>query len=260
MILYLLAIGAAAAFAPRGGPPATKRELSIFLLDRGVTSYLARSADDFSSFGDFGREEDDDDGTGLAREFYQELEVRSQPPREYEYDPGDKSTQSKDKNKITSKESPFSRFFSSPTPRPATSAGLFTGSGTTVYSAGRSVRAEIEILETTLKNNDAREHQRREAEEWCRTVVLSCLIVLVVAYLVSEATGAGGTGLLPGQGAAASSHHVLSLAEGLSGLRVRVGAEDAFLGEEAAWLVRESSGLAAFVVDAVRSVEELVPS
>jgi len=238
--------------------------------------------DDFASFNDFGTEEDVDvEGEGLVRDFYQELELRAQSP--LKYNPGGKNKQNMDGNKNTaktlkiivngngnrppptsssSKEPPPSaslsifRFFSSPAP-PTASAGLFSGSGTTVYSSGRSIRAEIEILETTLKNNDAKDNKKQETEELCRTVAISFIIMLSAGYFVSEASTSGGTTLILGDGA--SADHVMSLVDGMFGIMVNVGYDDVFLGEEAAWLVRESSGLAAFVVETVRSVEELVP-
>jgi len=139
--------------------------------------------------------------------------------------------------------------FPTPAPRPATSAGLFSGSGTTVYSSGRSIRAEIEILETTLKNNDAKNNKQgwdpEQTEEVFRLAVVS-LIVLSAAYIAVEASG--GMAVISWDGAAASA----------SSIMVSVGNGDVFMGEEAAWLMKESSGLAASVVEAVRSVEALV--
>lgn len=264
IILCLLAVEAATAFAqfdqweyvkllrkldpqvlaPRGALPAINKQLRIRFLNNGLVSYLGRYEDDFATFSNFG-EEEEEDGKGLAREFHRELEVR-----------GCKKKQ--DENQKTPKESRFFQISSPPTPRPSTSAGLFSGSGTTVYSSGRSIRAEIEILETTLKNNDAKD-SKGETEELRRSL-FSFILALLIAYIVSEAMASGGPAIMPGDGAVSSSDHAMSLVlGGMSGITMNVGGDDVFLGEEAAWLLRESSGLAAFVVETVRSVEELVP-
>jgi hypothetical protein len=160
--------------------------------------------------------------------------------------------------------------FPSPAPRPAASAGLFSGSGTTVYSSGRSIRAEMEILETTIKNNEAKNNKlgwdgvyamdAEQLEEALRLAVLA-LVVVSAAYVAIEASG--GISVVTWDGAAASANHVLSLMndathDGISSIKISVNDADVFLGEEAAWLVKESSHLAASVVEAVRSVEELV--
>lgn len=165
---------------------------------------------------------------------------------------------------------PLFPFFSfpSPAPRPAASAGLFSGSGATVYSSGRSVRAEIEILETRMKNTEAQNNSSwdnvyvgspEQMEEVLRLVAVS-LIVLSAAYVSVEAYG--GLELVTWDGAAASANHVMGLMtdatkDGMSGI-ISVTNGDVFLGEDAAWLMKESSSLAASVVNVVRSVEELV--
>jgi hypothetical protein len=171
---------------------------------------------------------------------------------------------------------PFSLFpllslFPPNAPRPATSAGLFSGSGTTVYSSGRSIRAEIEILETSFKKNDDNDISddgdwRRwvyvgNADDAVRLIALS-LIVLSTLYVAVETTSAiGGMGMeiMTWDGAAASANRVMAIVnDGVSGVVVGVGGGgDVFVGEEAAWLLRESSEFAAIVVDAVRTVERL---
>lgn len=162
-----------------------------------------------------------------------------------------------------------------PPNRSATSAGLFSGSGATVYSSGRSIRAEIEILETTIKNNEAKEKRRavwegvyvgspEQVEEVLRAVA-AAVVLLAAAYAAVELSGAAA------DAAVASLHSAANLFVGLAdgavardaavpSLAIGAGGADVFLGEEAAWLVRESSELAAAVVEAVRSVEELVLS
>ena len=284
------------------------------------------SDDDFASFTEY---RDDEDGQRLAREFYQELELRQSgsqaaPTSEDTKDEtaytvrvrssgttpkidGDSNAAGKNKirtvrikantsgnpsqstsgngrQRFTNQQSKASTpqdspifslfpFFSAPAPRPATSAGLFSGSGTTVYSSGRSIRAEIEILETTIKNNEAKNNKQEiwdgiyvgspeQLEEVARIVAFS-LIVLSAAYVAVEVSG--GLEVISWDGAAASANHVLSLMndatkDGMSTIMVSVSNGEVFLGEEAAWLMRESSDLAASVVEAVKSVEELVLS
>ncbi|KAL7533198.1 hypothetical protein ACHAXR_007192 [Thalassiosira sp. AJA248-18] len=164
--------------------------------------------------------------------------------------------------------------FPAPAPRPATSAGLFSGSGTTVYSSGRSIRAEIEILESTLKNSESKNNNQgwdgiyvgspEQLEEILKLIAVS-LIVASAAAIAIEASG--GMTLISWDGAldgaAASANHVMNLMndatkDGMSSIMISVGNGDVFMGEEASWLVKESSDLAASVVEAVRSVEDLV--
>lgn len=160
----------------------------------------------------------------------------------------------------------FQSLFPVPAPRPAASAGLFSGSGATVYSSGRSVRAEIEILETTIKNNDAKTNKRgwdgseELSEEVIRVIAVSVLIVC--AWVAVDASG--GLMVIPWDGAASSANHAVgvindAMKDEFSSIMISVGNGDVFLGEEAALLMRESSDLAASVLEeAVRSVEELV--
>lgn len=248
---------------------------------------------DFASFSDFGREEDD--GRELAREFYRELQNRQSSsssgssPASGNDDRGGivaaSSAASGRSRKLfatpTTSSSdaagpfPFLSFLA-PQPRPAASAGLFSGSGTTVYSSGRSVRAEIEILETTMKNNDAGNKNLwdsfyvgspEQAEEVLKLLALS-LIVLSAAYVAVEASGGmEKMAVISWDEVGASANDALSLMtdatrEGvdgmLSGILVSAGHGDVFLGEEAARLMKESAEWAASVGEAVRSVEDLV--
>lgn len=166
--------------------------------------------------------------------------------------------------------------FAAPPPRPSPSAGLFSGSGATVYSPGRSIRAEIEILETQIKNSEARESNSsgkrfrwepsEEQEELIRSII-SLAILLSVAYVAVES--AGGVEALSMDGASASADHVVGLLndvakdlvatkEEISSIMLSVGQGDVLLGEEAAWLMKESAEIAKTVSEAVRMVEEIV--
>ena len=86
------------------------------------------------------------------------------------------------------------------------------------------------------------------------------LVVASAAYIAIEASG--GLAVIPFDEASTSFDHVMSLVsdasnDGMSSVMVSVSNGDVFMGEETAWLVKESSGLATSVVEAVRSVEEL---
>ena len=162
---------------------------------------------------------------------------------------------------------PFFSFLAPPS-RPSPSAGLFSGKGMTVYSSGRNIRAEIEILETAIKHSEAKKRKPwddiyiaspEQMEEIIRLVALS-LVVASVAYIAIEASG--GMAVISFDSAAASADHVVSLMgdatkDILSSTMVSVRNGDVFMGEEAAWLTKESSELAAQVVQAVHFVEEL---
>lgn len=263
--------------------------------------------DDFSDYFHRGEE---DEGRRLAMEFYHELRHRHRGSDKPLHESGDENndndgggggtTHSKNNDAAGvrsrsssvvqafanrpdtssssrgSSSSPFSLFplrslFPPNVQRPATSAGLFSGSGTTVYSSGRSIRAEIEILETSFKNNDNDDDgdwrrwiyvgNAEHHDDAMRLIVLS-LIVLSTVYVAVEITGAigGGMGMeiMTWNGAAASANRVMAIMnDGVSDVVIGFGGGgDVFVGEEAAWLLRESSEFAAIVVDAVRTVEQ----
>eukprot|EP00581_Thalassiosira_minuscula_P010150 CAMPEP_0183710254 /NCGR_PEP_ID=MMETSP0737-20130205/6027_1 /TAXON_ID=385413 /ORGANISM="Thalassiosira miniscula, Strain CCMP1093" /LENGTH=317 /DNA_ID=CAMNT_0025938483 /DNA_START=76 /DNA_END=1029 /DNA_ORIENTATION=+ len=272
--------------------PAVRSSISpLPLRVSGTELRTKRDNYDADDFGDFGRE--DDEARELAREFYQELELRRSRTAVSEGDNDDETYSVRDQGKSAGSSAPIktvrisanpnvgSRFTnqrpspssqqSSPSPavdlfsflsipapfflapRPAASAGLFSGSGTTVYSSGRSVRAEIEILETTMKNNDDAEYDRQHREELVRSLA-TITVLLIIAYTVGgvwdEAMASAGNAL-------GLMNEAIRM-DGFSNIVVSVGQGDVFLGEEAAWLMKESAGFASSVVDAVRSVEGLV--
>ncbi len=165
--------------------------------------------------------------------------------------------------------------FFSPAPRPAPSAGLFSGSGTTVYSSGRSIRAEIELLETTIKRNG---DQQSTSNKWpgllggiqqqqsdtpqlsdeVFRIAVALLIVLSAAHIVI--TIGGITESISWDSSAATSTNVMSLMNDAtkSSVVISVGHGDIFMEDEAAWLIRQSSDWVTLAAEAVRSVEELV--
>ncbi len=268
-------------------------------------------ADDFASFNNLGRGEDDD-GRRLAREFYQELHNRQSLLQKSSSGNGrrfeDVHRWGEDSNKFygesqagkikasergnsklhdrrrrtdptvspSSQDSSsplfsFLAFFSMAPPRPSPSAGLFSGSGITVYSSGRSVRAEIAILEATLKRNDDQQSKKfagilgviksgdapQQSDEVFR-IAVAILIVLSTAYIVFAI--AGMTEALIWDSSAASLSHGMSLLNDATktNVEISVGYGDTFMQKEAAWLIKQSSDLAERAAEAVRSVEELV--
>ena len=260
--------------------------------------------DDAAAFASFNNldQGEDDDGRRLAREFYQELHIRqSRSPLTLSTDgntfegnsrndlrQADKSSRASRNHPTTSpssqepSSSPLLSFLSffSPAPRPSPSAGLFTGSGTTVYSSGRSIRAEMEILETTIKRNDDQQSTNnmlagllsgiqqkqpggsaaapQQSDEVFR-IAVALLLVLSTAYIVISIGGMAEVVTL--NGASSSASHVLSLMNDAtkSSVVISVGQGDMFMEEEAAMLLRQSSEWAVLAAESVvRSLEELV--
>ena len=136
------------------------------------------------------------------------------------------------------------------------SAGLFSGGGSTVYSSGRSIRAEIDILNRSMAEESKRREKwyvdfdvSPEQMENLLKILGSSLVVVAIAGIVFEISGGGISTITLINDAAQ---------DGISSLMIGVGNGDVFMGEEAAWLMKESSTLAASIVDAVSSVEGMV--
>ena len=114
----------------------------------------------------------------------------------------------------------------------------------------------------SLEIHPDRNHARG-AEEAFKLVALA-LLALSLAYAAVDASGgAGGTAaMISWEDAAASFNDAMGLVTDAtragSDMLVSVNSGDAFLGEEAAWLMRESAEWAASVGEAVRSVEDFV--
>ena len=240
------------------------RANQLYALDSGSRAYRHTTKlkndklyqdDDFASFNDYQNE----GGADLAAQFYQELEYRdiaiddaSEDTSQDERDTTNmRSIKSNDgasterrrivssQKQSTSNESLLEFLFSLfASPSPPQSAGLFSGQGTTVYST-RSIKAEIQILESTIKNNEENEKLEMDKEQLevrVRTVLIS-LIVLSAAYIALETGDLDSVGTL-----------MNDISEGLSS--IMISESDAFIGDVA-------SELATSLVDAVKSIETL---
>lgn len=208
--------------------------------------------DDFASFNDHQNYEA---GADLAAQFYQELEYRdnakddtSEDSPQAERDTinmrrNENDVASTERRRIvssqkqsTSNESLLEFLFSLFAPsQPPQSAGLFSGQGTTVYST-RSIKAEIQILESTIKNNEENEKlemNKEQLEGRVRTVLIS-LIVLSAAYIALETGDLDSVGTL-----------MNDISEGLSS--IMISESDALLGDAASDV--------ASLVDTVKSIE-----
>ena len=213
--------------------------------------------DDFASFNDYQNEE----GADLAAQFYQELEYRdiakddTSKDRSAEDERDTTNMRSIKRNandgasterrrrivsrqkQSTPNESLLEFLFSLFAPsQPPQSAGLFSGTGTTVYST-RSIQAEIQILESTIKNNEENEKLEMDKEQLevrVRSVLIS-LIVLSAAYIALETGDLDSVGTL-----------MNDISEGLSSIMISDG--EPLLGDAA-------SELATSLVDAVKSIE-----
>ena len=242
------------------------RANQLYALDSGSRAYRHTTKlkndnklyqdDDFASFNDYQNE----GGADLAAQFYQELEYRdiaiddaSEDTSQDERDTTNmRSIETNDgasterrrrivptQNKSTSNESLLEFLFSLfASPSPPQSAGLFSGQGTTVYST-RSIKAEIQILESTIKNNEENEKLEMDKEQLevrVRTVLIS-LIVLSAAYIALETGDLDSVGTL-----------MNDISEGLSS--IMISESDALLGDAA-------SDVATSLVDAAKSIETL---
>jgi len=240
------------------------RANQLYALDSGSRAYRHTTKlkndklyqdDDFASFNDYQNE----GGADLAAQFYQELEYRdiaiddaSEDTSQDERDTTNmRSIKSNDgasterrrivssQKQSTSNESLLEFLFSLfASPSPPQSAGLFSGQGTTVYST-RSIKAEIQILESTIKNNEENEKLEMDKEQLevrVRTVLIS-LIVLSAAYIALETGDLDSVGTL-----------MNDISEGLSS--IMISESDALLGDAA-------SDVATSLVDAVKSIETL---
>mmetsp|Transcript_15354 Transcript_15354/g.25280 ORF Transcript_15354/g.25280 Transcript_15354/m.25280 type:complete len:253 (-) Transcript_15354:30-788(-) len=202
----------------------------------------ASGDEDFASFNS---EDGGDDGMQLASEFYQELEYRRKHGEET----------------YTVSEPKQRKMFSTQTrqnaatQKPAVSAGLFSGGGSTVYSSGRSIRAEIDILNRSMtEDTKGRERWNVDFElspeqmENLLKILGSSLVFIAIAGVIFEVSGGGASTITLFNDAAK---------DGITSM-ISVGKGEVFMGEEAAWLMKESSALSASIVDAVTSVERIV--
>lgn len=276
-----------------------------------MTTRLKYNNDD--DFASLSNSEAEEEGLRLAREFYNELQVRGRGRSDiqslYDYDTDDDdengvSSKSGDEGaswmrrtsssrtfvnnnqsspsssssspRETSLEALFSFFSSFDSSRRTTSAGLFSGSGISVYSPGRSLRAEIELLETIMNKNDAATDISKNNDssidynDTVRNGIYIGTLSLVVLSAISSGVGmdlimtSDYSPVASLEDAFASLNHLLALIddvtrEGISSVMIIANNGEVFMNEEAHWLMRESSELAATFVDTMhRSVEELV--
>jgi len=286
-----------------------------------MTTRLKYNNDD--DFASLSNSEAEEEGLRLAREFYNELQVRGRGRSDiqslYDYDTDDddengvssksgdegansgntgsswmrrtsssrtfvnnnqsspsSSSSSSSSPRETSLEALFSFFSSFDSSRRTTSAGLFSGSGISVYSPGRSLRAEIELLETIMNKNDAATDISKNNDssidynDTVRNGIYIGTLSLVVLSAISSGVGmdlimtSDYSPVASLEDAFASLNHLLAIIddvtrEGISSVMIIANNGEVFMNEEAHWLMRESSELAATFVDTMhRSVEELV--
>lgn len=267
------------------------------------TTRLKYNDDDFASLSNFEAEEE---GLRLAREFYNELQLRQRGRSDilplYEYDDNDdddennsirnagsswirrtSSVPTSSSSSSTPRESSLEALFSffssldSSNTRRTTSAGLFSGSGISVYSPGRSLRAEIELLETIINKNDAAsaisntDNDRsidNDDTVW-NGVYIGTLSLIILSAVTS---GVGMDMIMTSdyspvasfEDAFASLNHLVAAIddvtrEGISSVMIIANNGEVFMNEEAHWLMRESSELAATIRNTMQSsMEQLV--
>lgn len=204
------------------------------------------SDEDFASY----EYEGGDDGQQLASEFYQELEYR----RRHGEETYTVRSEPKQQRKLFSTKT---RQNAAATQKTAVSAGLFSGGGSTVYSSGRSIRAEIDILNRSMAEDSKRREKwyyvdfdlSPEQMENLMKLLGSSLVIIAVAGIFFEISGGGVSTITLINDAAK---------DGITSFMIGVGNGEVFMGEEAAWLMKESSTLATSIVHAVSSVEGMV--
>ena len=157
---------------------------------------------DFAAYEDNARQEKE--AQKLTEEFYEEVRLR----QARNSDVGD--TESKRIEKIdTSTSFPSKPYntsplltllsFLNPPPPPPSSAGLFSGKGKTAYSSGRSLRAEVQLLESSFNKHEAGagligwdgvyiDNSSDQFEKILKATA-GTLTVLAVAYFAMELTG-----------------------------------------------------------------------
>lgn len=170
----------------------------------------------------------------------------------------------------------FSSLDSSNTRR-TTSAGLFSGSGISVYSPGRSLRAEIELLETIINQKDAasaisntdNDKSINNNDTVWNGIYIGTLSLIILS-VVSSGVGmdmimtSDDSPVASFEDAFASLNHLVAVIddvtrEGISSVMIIANNGEVFMDEEAHWLIRESSELAATIRNTMQSsMEQLV--
>lgn len=184
----------------------------------------------------------------LTKEFYEEVRLRKVKL----LDSTDESTSSSSAVPDDT-SSPLMTFLSfiNPPPPPRSSAGLFSGEGKTASSSGRSLRADLQLLEPSQDNAasiigwdglyiDNYFSGHPDQLDQVVKAAAGTLIVISVAYFVMEMAGG------------------LTHVEGLSRTFI-VLSDGVEVGGDAAWLVEESRALIGVMGEAlVHSVEEMM--
>lgn len=197
----------------------------------------------------------------LTREFYEEVRLRKS--RSY------LSLNEEDSNEVhqvksqqtATDDSPLFAILSflKPPPPPSASAGLFSGRGQTAHSSGRSQRAEVQLLESSLNNkNGARIigwdgiiiDSKPDQLEQILKAAAGTLVVLSVAYLAMELTG-GLAIVFPWEEAVAAG----IAKEGISSVMIVLGDGVEHVGS---LVVEESVALVGSMGPLVHSFEELM--
>jgi len=286
----------------------------LFTPTTTTTRLKYNNDDDFASLSNSEAEEE---GLRLAREFNNELQLRRRGRSDiqplYEYDDNDdddnngssksadeatssswirrtsssrtfvntnnQSSSSSSSPRESSLEALFSFLSSFDSSRRTTSAGLFSGSGISVYSPGRSLRTEIELLETIMKNNDAatateisktNNDSSINNNDTVRNGMYIGTLSLIILSAVSSGVGmdmimtSDYSPVASIEDAFASLNHLVTIIddvtrEGISSVMIIANNGEVFMDEEAHWLMRESSELAATICNTMQSsMEQLV--
>ncbi|KAL7522197.1 hypothetical protein ACHAWX_006885 [Stephanocyclus meneghinianus] len=264
----------------------------------GTTTLLKNkpSHSEYSDFASYDTTCQEEEAQKLAKEFYKELENRQATKslniisklddRDQMYDVlrsrpsssdsgGSKIIFSSPSTTIKS-SSPnfgfFPSFFHPPPPPTPASAGLFSGRGHTAYSSGRSIRAEMQLLDSSLTKrggtqsivgwNDVVQSSRTDQFEQLVKLAAGTLIVLSATYLAIHLSGELAI-VFPWEEAVFDPMVDGIVKDGLSRVLVVLGDGVEHVGSvivgDATWFVGESSAFVGSVGQAVaRSMEELV--
>eukprot|EP00804_Cyclotella_cryptica_P015816 CCRYP_006325-RA/>CCRYP_006325-RA protein AED:0.15 eAED:0.15 QI:0/-1/0/1/-1/1/1/0/285 len=248
---------------------------------------------EYNDFASYDTTDQEEEAQRLAKEFYKELEHRQAAKfstRNSELDDRNDVLRSRPSgsdgggSKVLFSSPPrsiknpgpsiafFPSFFHPQPPPPPASAGLFSGRGHTAYSSGRSIHAEIQLLDSSLNKGDDTQKSggwnavfvsnHTDQFEQLLKLAAGTLIVLSATYLTIEVAGELAF-VFPWEEAVFDPLVDGIVKDGISRVLVVLGDGVEHVGtviiEDAAWFVGESSALAGSVGQAVaRSMEGLV--